>query len=202
LKLYWNKLSTNSNRPLWLLKHLGLEHELVSVDLRAGDGRTPEYLAMNPNGKIPVLVDGDFSLWESNAILLYLARKYAPELAPSSPEAAADVDRWMYWLSNHLLAGIAKVAWNRLAAPMFGMPVDQAAITAGLADVERFAPILDRQIEARGPWILGDLSVVDFTMAPFVPVMRAAEIDDHAWPALHAYNSRALAQLQPASSGD
>ena len=92
---------------------LGIELETQTLDLRAGEQRTPEYLALNPNGKVPTLVDGDTVLWESNAIMCYLAGKGDTALWPKSAKRY-DILRWMFWESNHLTNAL-----NRLFGQKF-----------------------------------------------------------------------------------
>ena len=87
---------TRSLRALWGLKELGLEYEFIPVNLVAGEHRRPEYLALNPAGKVPVLVDGDLIIPESAAIVLYLAEKYPQSgLMPTRLDQRAQVYRWV-----------------------------------------------------------------------------------------------------------
>src|SRR5262245_50218733 len=94
---------TRSIRARWTLQELGVDFESVTVDLTRGEHRRPEFLGINPAGKVPVLVDGDFVLTESVAIVLYLADKY-PEsgLLPSDPERRAEVNRWLLFAATEL----------------------------------------------------------------------------------------------------
>ncbi|MDP2311876.1 MAG: glutathione S-transferase N-terminal domain-containing protein [Pseudomonadota bacterium] len=86
----------NGLKPVLLLEELGIPYELVKVDIRAGEQKRPEYLAVNPNGKIPALVDGERHVWESGAILLYLAEKHGRFL-PTEPQARLDAIAWLFW---------------------------------------------------------------------------------------------------------
>jgi glutathione S-transferase len=88
MRLYYHPLSSNSRRVLLTAYHLGLNLELVSVDLSRGEHKTPEYLRLNPNGKIPILVEGGFHLWESHAIMQYLADKLEQDIYPQDVIAA------------------------------------------------------------------------------------------------------------------
>jgi glutathione S-transferase len=94
---------TRSIRVLWTLRELGAEFEFVNVNLMAGEHRGPDFLALNPAGKLPVLVDGDFVLTESVAIVIYLAEKYADkELLPAKLEARAQVNHWLLFTATEL----------------------------------------------------------------------------------------------------
>ena len=102
---------TRSLRVLWMLRELGVDFQFVNVDLLAGANREPEFLALNPAGKLPVLVDGDFVLTESIAIVLYLAEKYADKgLLPAELEARARVHRWLLFTATELEQPLWRIA--------------------------------------------------------------------------------------------
>src|SRR5437763_1431062 len=98
MKLYNANFSPNALRTRAVLLELGIPYEQIEVDMSKGDNRTPEYLALNPNGKVPMLVDRDLVIWESRAINAYLAALY-PErnLYPADIKVRAKVDQWSYW---------------------------------------------------------------------------------------------------------
>ena len=102
MRLYYHPRSSNSRRVLLTAHHLGLNLELAMVDLSRGEHKTPEFLRLNPNGKIPILVDRAFQLWESHAIMQYLADD-SPEqdIYPREVSARADVNRWLFWSAYH-----------------------------------------------------------------------------------------------------
>ncbi|MEM8752753.1 MAG: glutathione S-transferase [Pseudomonadota bacterium] len=140
--------SGHSHRALVFAKLAGIAHDAVFVDLAAGAHKTPEFLAMNPNGQVPVLEDGDTVVSDSNAILVYLARKYAPNWIPSDPEGEAAVQRWLT-----LAAG--EIAFGSCAARLitvFDAPLDAdfAAETAAKALAK-----LEAGLEGRD-WLVGD----------------------------------------------
>lgn len=117
--------SGHAHRALVFAKLAGIAHEAVFVDLAAGAHKTPEFLAMNPNGQVPVLEDGDTVVSDSNAILVYLARKYAPDWIPNDPAGEAAVQQWLT-----LAAG--EIAFGTCAARLitvFGAPLDAGFAT-------------------------------------------------------------------------
>jgi glutathione S-transferase len=160
MKLYTNLFSPNARKVHAVAKELGIELETQTVDLRAGEQRTPEYLALNPNGKVPTLVDGDTVMWESNAIICYLAGKGDNELWPKSAKRY-DILRWMFWESNHLTNAL-----NRLFGEKFfnrGNP-DQAVIERATKDFRKYATILDANL-ADKRFVTGDtLTLADFAI--------------------------------------
>ena len=94
IKIYGPKAST-AGRCLWAAEEMAIPYESVAVDMQAKEHKTPEFLAMNPNGKVPVMKDGDLVLWESFAINAYLARTYQPEFLGQDPAQEAQGSQWM-----------------------------------------------------------------------------------------------------------
>ncbi len=140
--------SGHAHRALVFAKLAGIAHEAVFVDLAAGEHKTPDFLAMNPNGQVPVLEDGDAVISDSNAILVYLARKYASDWIPSDAVGEANVQQWLT-----LAAG--EIAFGSCAARLitvFGAPldVDFAAATAAKAMQK-----LEFGLDGRD-WLVGD----------------------------------------------
>ncbi|HEY9447442.1 MAG TPA: glutathione S-transferase N-terminal domain-containing protein [Burkholderiales bacterium] len=113
LKIWGRKNSINVQKVLWCCGELGLPYERVDAGMQFGVNDTPEYKAKNPNGLVPTIEDDGFVLWESHAILRYLARRHGMgALWPADARAAADADRWMEWYSTTLWPAMRPVFWN------------------------------------------------------------------------------------------
>ncbi len=140
--------SGHAHRALVFAKLAGIAHEAVFVDLAAGANKSPEFLEMNPNGQVPVLEDGDVVVSDSNAILVYLARQYAPDWMPTDPVGEAAVQRWLTLAAGEIAFGSAAA---RLIT-VFGAPldVDFAAATAAKAMKK-----LEQGLQGRD-WLVGD----------------------------------------------
>lgn len=167
MKLYNADLSPNCVRVRAVIHELGLEVEIIDVNIMSREPRPPEFLAANPNGKVPAFVDDDgFALFESRAINAYLASK-RPErdLYPDDPKRRAIADQWSYWQALQLGPAMQTVAFERVLKPQFGMgEADEAVIGAKMKEVDRFLPILDRGLEGK-EWLADKLSVADFAVA-------------------------------------
>lgn len=98
MKLYGFPPSPNTRKVQAVAAHIDVPLEFEFVDITKGKQRAPEFLAINPNGRTPVLVDGQFKLWESNAIMQYLAGTKKNSLWPDDPRTRADISRWQFWL--------------------------------------------------------------------------------------------------------
>lgn len=166
MKLYNANFSPNCLRVRAVANELGIDLEIVELNVMSGDHKTPEFAALNANFKVPVLEDGDFRLWESRAIDAYLA-SLKPEsgLYPDEPKARALVDQWSYWQAIHLGPAMQKVAFERFVKAKFGMgETNEEAIVAELKDVAQFLEVLNTGLDGID-WVTGQLSVADFALA-------------------------------------
>jgi glutathione S-transferase len=193
LKLLGKSTSINVRKVLWTLDELALahEHEQWGSGFRATD--TAEFTALNPNAMVPVLVDGDFVLWESNSICRYLANSYGgAALLPLEPARRAMVEQWMDWQATEL-----NNAWRyAFMALVRNSPAhrDQAAVDAGIAGWNRHMAILDRQLDRTGAFACGDaFTLADVVLGLAVNRWAMTPFDHPALPAVQAYYDR-LAQ--------
>ena len=165
MKLYVNQLSPNSRKVTAVAAHLGLDIETHVVDLGKGENRTPEFLAINPNGKIPALTDGDFSLWESDAIMAYLCSKTDTTLWPKT-NARYDIQRWMNWELAHWGRWISSYGFETFLRGMFGLgEPDQKAMEEAAKFIAKFGTVLDDHL-AKADYLVGDTATIaDFAVA-------------------------------------
>jgi glutathione S-transferase len=166
LRLHVFPPSPRASKVLALAYHLDLDFELRPVHLFKGDNKTPEYRALNRNEKMPVLEDGSFVLWESNAILFHLASKRpASGLWPNGVEAQADVLRWMMWEAAHWTPACAPMAFERVVKKLGGLgDPNPAEVARGEQEFHRFAPVLDEHLRGRR-WLVGEaLTIADFAV--------------------------------------
>ncbi len=112
VKLYGSAWSTSS-RCLWALNEIGLEFENIEISLKDRENKSEDYLKLNPNGKVPTLVDGEFVLWESSAINQYLAEKYKPELLGKNLEDKSLINQWSVWALIHLSSQFSELFYGQ-----------------------------------------------------------------------------------------
>jgi glutathione S-transferase len=160
LKIWGRANSVNVQKVLWCLSELDLAFERIDAGMAFGRNRDPDYLAMNPNARVPTLVDGDFVLWESNSIMRYLVLAYreGSPIYPAAPKRRAGVDRWLDWTLSTVQPVDRPVFWALVRTP-----VEQRDMVAIQKDVDAEAEvwrIADAQLETRR-FIEGD----DFTIA-------------------------------------
>ncbi len=177
MKLYGFPASPNTWKVRAVAAHLRMPLELAFVDLTKGGSHTPDYLALNPTGRTPTLVDGDFKLGESAAIMQYIAGKTPNTLWPDDPRTRADIMRWQSWhLAHWGKEGCEPLIIERLVKKLLNLgPPDEAVVAKGLACFNKEAAMLDAHL-AKQPYLVGEnVTLADFTVA--APLFYAAQGD-------------------------
>lgn len=194
MKLYNADLSPNCLRVRAVAFELGIELDLVEVSL-SNPGSDETLRAINPNAKIPVLVDEDFVLWESRAINNYLCSKRPDKnLLPAEPRARALVEQWLYWQAIHLGPAMQTVAFERVIKPHFGLgEPDAALVEAKLKETHKYLQVFERGLGKR-PFITDELSVADFALATTFMYRKPAEISLAQVPTVNAWIERVEAR--------
>jgi glutathione S-transferase len=198
MKLYGFPPSPNTWKVRAVAAHLGVPLELEFVDLTKGGSNTPDYLALNPTGRTPMLVDGDFKLWESTAIMQYIASRRPNALWPDEARARADIMRWQSWqLAHWSKEGCEPLLFQRLVKKILNLgPPDEAAVAKGLEAFHKEAKVLDAHL-TKQPYLVGkNLSLADFSVA--APLFYADRADLPVAPYAHIKDWFARVSALPA----
>ncbi|MGI9291674.1 MAG: glutathione S-transferase family protein [Gammaproteobacteria bacterium] len=183
IKLYDFPLSGHAHRVRLFLSLLHLPHRIVNVDLRKGEQKTAEFLARNFLGEIPVLEDGDVIVRDSNAILVYLANKYAPEWNPTDPVEAAEVQAWLTTASKEVVATVAAARLVTVfkAQKDHGQLIDQS---------HALLRNLDQHLENR-EWLAIDRpTIADISAFSYLSVAQDGDVELGAYPNVRAWLNR------------
>ncbi|HXX65651.1 MAG TPA: glutathione S-transferase family protein [Polyangiaceae bacterium] len=176
MNLYHHPMSLNARRAVMAALHLRAPVDLVLVDLQKGHQRSVDHLRRNPNGKVPVLEDGDFVLWESNAIMQYLADVTPGQsVYPQGAKERADVNRWLFWSAHHFTPAVGVLNWERAVKPLIGLGnADPTEVSRGEKLVIECGRVLDTHLAGKD-WITqGRLTLADFALAaPLMAMTRA-----------------------------
>jgi glutathione S-transferase len=195
LKVWGRKNSINVQKVMWTVGELALDHERVDAGGQFGRTKDPEYLAMNPNALVPTIDDNGFVLWESNAIVRYLAAKHtAGRLWPADVQARADADRWMDWAITTVIPAMGPVFWGLIRTPPEKR--DAAAIEASRVKCADALSIFDKHISKRDFAGGKSLSMGDIPIGCAVNRWYSLPIERPKMPALEAYYQR-LQQRTP-----
>lgn len=196
MELFYGRMSGNSARSLFALHEAGVAFTPRLLDVRGGENRRPEYLAVNPMGKIPALVDGGFRLWESNAINWYVCEKHpSAGLLPATVEGRAAVQRWLFFQAGHVTPSCVALfrATNRRVQEFWGSKPDPQAAEAARAELGRWLPVLARALDGR-EWLEGTFSLADVAYAPHLWLVVEGGYDLAPYPAVRAWLDRLLAR--------
>jgi glutathione S-transferase len=163
MKFYYHPASPNCRKVSALIELLGLDVHFEFVDLPKGAQARPEFLAINPNGMVPVLIDGDRTVVESNCILIYLAEKAGSDLWTEAN--ALEILQWMFWEQSHFMYSTGILFFQKLLKPLLGQEPDEARIEEAAAKLRRHAKALDQHLEGRD-WLVGDaMTLADLAVA-------------------------------------
>ncbi|WNG51703.1 glutathione S-transferase family protein [Archangium minus] len=190
MKLYEHPFSTAAFKVRAVIHELGLPVTLVTLDMMKGEQKSPEFLAKNPNGKVPTLEDDGFFLWESNAILCYLAAK-KPEsgLLPADPKGMAQVQQWLQWHATTFAPSTSEVMFETIYAKMMGRTKDEAKYAAGLEKVRRDLGVLEKVLAGK-EFLCGKLTLADFSLVSQLHMRAPMGVDLEAFPHVKAWVAR------------
>lgn len=180
MKLYHFPLSGHAHRARLFLSLLDLPHEVIDVDLKSGENKTPEFLAMNPFGQVPVLEDDGVFIADSNAILVYLAKKTGrSEWLPEDAQGAAAVQRWLTVAAGDIAFGPAAA---RLIT-VFGRPFNPEEV---IARAHLVLSRIEQHLEGR-EWLVGDRpTIADVAQYSYIVGAPEGNVDLSGYPAVNA----------------
>jgi glutathione S-transferase len=185
MKIYWIKAQA-PRRVLALVKHLGIKAEFIEVDLMAGGLKSPDFAALNPNKKAPVLVDGDQVLWESSAIMAYLCNKVGSDMWPAKSAAEqVEVLRWLSWNDCHWASAVGPFYFEHVVKSTFGLgPPDRELLKSSVPNLLKFAAVLDAHLTSRTYVACARLTIADFQLASMAAYWRESEMPLEAYPGI------------------
>ena len=207
LKVYGVPMS-RAARTHWMCRELGVPFDQISVQFADGSTKKPEYLAINPNGRIPAIQDGDFILYESMAINLYLARKHPGPLTPSTLEDEARAWQWSFWVMTEVEKPLLNVLLQRLELPAGSpeakyfrqrVPKDASKESEALAELPKPFAVLEGELGKR-MWLVGDrFTVTDLNVASVMAWTRMANVELTDSPRIAEWLDRCMSR--PAFGG-
>lgn len=192
MKLYFHPMSGNAQRVTCFLATHQIAFEPQVVALQNGEHKQPEYLALNPMGQVPTLVDGDLVLCESLAILRYVAAEHAPDTLGSTPKERARIDQWSVWGLVHLGASFSALNAAAGLTRMFGGTPDPEIVATRLEEVHRLLGILADKLKDSA-FVVGEQpTIADYAIAPMLEATQrfSPELTLDAQPVIAAWMTR------------
>jgi glutathione S-transferase len=190
MKIHQGPFSTSSFKVRAVLDELGLACEFVNVAMDKGEQKAPAFLAMNPNGKVPVLEDEGFYLWESNAIICYLAAK-KPEsgLMLTDPRGMAAMHQWLQWQASTFSGSIHEVMMETVYARFLNRSKDEQKYAAGLEKVRRDLGVLEKSLDGK-ECLCGKLSLADFSIVSNLLMRKQMGVELEGFPNVKSWVAR------------
>ncbi|MEO7547722.1 MAG: glutathione S-transferase family protein [Ramlibacter sp.] len=191
LTLY-GSMASRAHRAVWMLKELGLPFQHVPTNFMDGSTRTPEFLAVNPNGRVPALDDDGLHLCESMSINLYLARKHGGPLAPASLEEDALATQWSFWVITEVEKPLLFASANRTLFAPDQRNEEEAQMAIGKLD--RPMRVLDAHLSGCAHLLGERFTVADLNVATVMDLAPQCGISLQAWPRVQEWLGRCLAR--------
>ncbi len=177
MKIHADPITVNCKKVLAGLQLMGADYDLVHVDYFQGAHKAKPFIDLNPNASVPALVDGDFVLWESNAILQYAADKIGNDrVYPKDLKTRSDLNRWLLWEAAHWFPSCYVYLVENCVKPLLGGAPDPTILEAQDAQFHKLADILDKRLEGRR-WVMGDQPTL-------ADIALAAPMHLHGWQKL------------------
>ncbi len=194
MELYTGMISPNGKRVRICAAELGVALDLKLLDFSKGEQRSPGYLALNPMGKVPTLTDGDLALWESGAIMVYLARTHGgAAIAPEEPRAQAEMLRWMFFGACHLDPYLTTLVMERFIKARQGAQADEALTASAEHGLARFLPVVEQQLTPR-EHLTGSFSLADIALGCALELALLLKVDLGSYPHVRAWLERLQAR--------
>jgi len=189
MKLHYFE-TINGRKACVAAKHLNAPVTFIRVDFAKNEQTAPSFLALNPNGKIPVLETESGAIWESNAIMAYLARKAGSDLLPTD-DRLVDVIRWLTWSSEHFTRYASRIYFEHLVKPMFHLgPPNVPGVEEANGYVRKYGAVLNEHLKGRR-YLVGDaLTIADFAVGISLPYAEAAKIPLEGFAAIARWADR------------
>nr|BFD61044.1 glutathione S-transferase family protein [Bdellovibrio sp. CKG001] len=179
IKIYGSPLSS-AGRCYWMLEELGLPYEQVPLNMREKQHKSEEYLKINPNGKVPAIIDGEYVLWESMAITNYLAKKHNSPMAAQNAEEEGQMLQWSFWA----LVDLQKPAVDWLIQAMF-VPAEhrnQNIISDAQNILPRYLQVLEKGLSGKTYLVGNRFTVADINVASVIGILHALKFDLSSYP--------------------
>ena len=195
LKVYGFTLSPPANKVRFVANYLGLEYQYIDLKPFEGEHKKPEHLARHPAGKVPVIEDGDFTLFESDAIIRYLAAKANnTDVYPSEIKARAMVDQWMDYANSQIGMSVMKIFYNEIIAKKRGYPVNELAIKEGQKGLELGLPIIEQQL-SKTPYLCDEhITLADMCLLACLDPSELVGVDLNPYPNIRKWRNELMAK--------
>jgi glutathione S-transferase len=194
LKIYGFPMSGRFNKVRMVANALNIEHEYQFVNLMEGEHKSDRHRELHPGGKIPVIDDDGFILFESNAIIRYLCQSHGFRLYAKEPQPQALIDQWCDFVCYHLDSHVVSLVMNKVLFPQMGMPIDELALKERPQFLADFLPVVEKRLGDH-PYLAGeDFSIADICLLTALDPAEMIELDLQPYPSISAWREQLRSQ--------
>lgn len=194
LHLYGTPLSTCTNKVIYLANFLKIPFEFHLVNLGNGEHLTPDFLQLNPYGKVPAINDNGFKLAESNTIMRYLAEKQSASSYPSDLNQRTLVNQWLDYISQHVAIEMSKMMFNTYFCKLMSIPSNERALQEGHYFLSQYLPVIEKQL-SNNAYIAGEnMTLADFALVATLEVCELIKVDLSVYPNLTQWRNKMMSQ--------
>jgi glutathione S-transferase len=184
LTIYGFDFSSPANKVRFAANAIGLKYEYKQVNLMAGEQKTPEFLKLNPTGRVPAIDDNGFKVFESAAIIKYLADKNNSPLYPKDLEKRTIIDQWIDFANIHVAAALARVTFNRVMYKFLNVEKDERSLNDGIKFLGNFLPIIEKQLNENKYLAGNDMTLADINLLAVLDPVELSSVDLSVYPSI------------------
>ncbi len=189
LTIFGFDFSSPANKVRFAANAMGLKYDYKRVNLLAGEQKTPEFLKMNPAGRVPAIDDNGFKAFESNAIIKYLADKNNSPLYPKDLQKRTIVDQWIDFACMHVQTALNRVTFNRAMYKMFNVEKDERSLSDGLKFLGQHLPIIEKQLKENKFLAGSEMTLADINLLAVLDPAELSSVDLSAYPSIVSWRN-------------
>jgi glutathione S-transferase len=184
LTIYGFDFSSPANKVRFAANAMGLTYEYKAVNLLGGEQKSPEFLKLNPIGRVPAIDDDGFKVFESAVIIKYLAQKNNSPLYPKDLKARTIVDQWIDFANIHVAPALARVTFNRVMYKMMNLEKDERSLNDGIKFLGQFLPLIEKQLKENKYLAGSEMSLADINLLAVLDPCELSSVDLSAYPSI------------------
>ena len=194
LTIYGFDFSSPANKVRFAANAMGLKYEYKRVNLLAGEQKSPEFLKLNPIGRVPAINDDGFSVFESAVIIKYLADKNNSPLYPKDLKKRTTIDQWIDFANLHVATALARITFNRVMYKIFNAEKDERSLSDGIKFLGQFLPIIEKQLKENKSLAGNEMTLADINLLAVLDPVELSSVDLSAYPSLVAWRKNLKSQ--------
>jgi glutathione S-transferase len=194
LTIYGFDFSSPANKVRFAANAMGLQYEYKQVNLLAGEQKSPEFLKLNPIGRVPAIDDNGFKVFESAVIIKYLADKNNSPLYPKDLQKRTIVDQWIDFANIHVATALARVTFNRVMYKFLNVEKDERSLNDGIKFLGQFLPIIEKQLKENRYLGGSEMTLADINLLAVLDPVELSSVDLSAYPSIVSWRKNLRTQ--------